>query len=70
MKHVIVLSDGRSMESGTLPGIARAMNEEGINVSTISVGDQSDDETMSAIAPKVGAGSMPSTTRIYCRGSF
>jgi uncharacterized protein YegL len=54
VKHVIVLSDGRSMESGTLPGIARAMNEEGINVSTISVGDQSDDETMSAIAREGG----------------
>lgn len=54
VKHVIVLSDGRSMESGSLPGIARRMQEEGVTVSTISVGDQADDETMSEIARQGG----------------
>lgn len=61
VKHVIVLSDGRSAGSESLPDIAEAMAEDGINVSTISVGDQSDLDTMFAVAEKGGGIHYPVT---------
>ncbi|MGP1272293.1 MAG: VWA domain-containing protein [Phycisphaerales bacterium] len=54
VKHVIVLSDGRSRGSEDLPAMAERMAELGINVSTISVGDGSDAETMFQIAERGG----------------
>lgn len=41
LKHVIVLSDGRSMGSELLVGKAKKMAEAGIKVSTIAVGNDS-----------------------------
>lgn len=55
VKHVIVLSDGRSQDSANLPSLARAMHrDDGISISAISVGDQSDNDTMGAIASEGG----------------
>ena len=55
VKHVIVMSDGRSMASEVLPGLAQRMKaEDGITVSTIGVGDDVDGQTMSAIASNTG----------------
>lgn len=50
VKHVIVLSDGRSMDPGALPGICARMRDEGITVSTIAVGDEADEKTMGDMA--------------------
>lgn len=55
IKHVIVLSDGRSQEAEMLPALAQSMSNDAINVSTISVGDMADDDTMRQIAA-VGGG--------------
>ncbi len=56
VRHVIVLSDGRSEGSPeSFIETARRMNEEGISVSTIAVGDEADSDTMRAIA-EAGAG--------------
>ncbi len=54
VKHVIVLSDGISMNTDVLPGIAAELRERGINVSTIAVGDEADIATMSMMAAKGG----------------
>ncbi len=55
VKHLIVLSDGRSLGYETLPDLAGRMHERhGITVSTISVGSQSDDVTMDSIATRGG----------------
>lgn len=61
VKHVIVLSDGRSIGAESLPAIAQGMAEDGINVSTISVGDKSDLETMFAVAENGGGIHYPVT---------
>ncbi|QOJ01554.1 MAG: VWA domain-containing protein [Phycisphaeraceae bacterium] len=53
-KHVILLSDGRSTNSERLPEIARSMESKGIKVSAISMGDQSDSDTMRAVAGQGG----------------
>lgn len=50
LRHVIVLSDGRSQNEGALPDLAARMFDEGIRVTTIAVGDASDIETMRRIA--------------------
>lgn len=50
LRHVIVLSDGRSQNEGALPSMAARMFDEGIRVTTIAVGDASDVETMREIA--------------------
>jgi len=55
IKHIIVLSDGRSEDADSLEGIAAQLARLGIAVSTISVGSQADDETMRKIA-NAGAG--------------
>lgn len=55
VKHVIVMSDGRSMGSELLPAMAQRMKaEDGITVSTIGVGDDSDERTMGDIASNAG----------------
>ncbi|MEM8756868.1 MAG: VWA domain-containing protein [Planctomycetota bacterium] len=54
VKHVIVLSDGRSRSADALPEFAQTMADEGINVSTISVGDNADTETMFLVAETGG----------------
>ncbi len=55
VKHVIVMSDGRSMGSEVLPAIAQRMRaEDGITVSTIGVGDDADERTMGDMASNSG----------------
>lgn len=54
VKHVIVLTDGQSMEPESLAPLAGALREDGIRVSTIGVGDQSDNETLAAMAREGG----------------
>ncbi len=54
VRHVIVLSDGVSMNAELLPGAAADLFERGIRVSTISVGQEADIATMSAIAEQGG----------------
>ena len=61
VKHVIILSDGRSVGAEALPAIAEAMAADGINVSTISVGDQADLDTMFAVAENGGGVHYPVT---------
>ncbi len=52
LRHVIVLSDGRSRDEQLLPDLAAEMFDEGIRVSTIAVGDQADLNTMRALADR------------------
>src|SRR5690606_19354490 len=54
VKHVIVLSDGRSADPASLPAIASRMKADGITISTISVGDQTDERNMAEIADRGG----------------
>ena len=54
VKHVIVVSDGQSMNEEELPGIAQRLAAGGVRVSTISVGDEADDRTMEAMALRGG----------------
>ncbi|MCA9272932.1 MAG: VWA domain-containing protein [Phycisphaerales bacterium] len=61
VKHIIVLSDGRSMGSDLLPAMAEQLASEDINVSTISVGDGADTETLFAMADKGGGVHYPVT---------
>lgn len=50
VKHVILLTDGASSGRDELPMIARTMNQEGIRVSAIAVGDGADTEILRRIA--------------------
>jgi len=54
VKHMIVLSDGRSTDAEVLPELARQANQGGVTVSTIAVGDSADLETMQQIADAAG----------------
>jgi Ca-activated chloride channel homolog len=54
LKHVIILSDGISLHRDTLPPIAAKMREEGIVVSTISIGDLADEQNLADIAREGG----------------
>jgi Mg-chelatase subunit ChlD len=49
-KHVILLSDGESMNPEILPELATELGELGIKVSTIAVGDEADESGMKTIA--------------------
>jgi Ca-activated chloride channel family protein len=49
-KHIIVLSDGRSMGVESLVPTSTAAAQNGIQISTISVGDDADIPTMEAMA--------------------
>lgn len=53
-RHVIALTDGKSMHSDQLPGIAARMRADGIVVSTIAIGDDADHETLEAVAHEGG----------------
>ncbi|MFG0298654.1 MAG: VWA domain-containing protein [Phycisphaerales bacterium JB047] len=53
-KHVVLLSDGESMNPGELPDLADAFGEQGIKVSTIAVGDDADEQGMRDIARRSG----------------
>ena len=50
IKHVIVLSDGRSQNAGVLPAMAEDLNRRGIKLTAITIGDQSDAITMQQMA--------------------
>jgi len=50
VKHIIVLSDGRSQNAEVLPSIAERLATRGINLSTIAVGDEADREGMTKLA--------------------
>lgn len=51
IKHIIVLSDGRSQDADPLPRMAAAMNaQDGIVVSTIAIGDEADERTLAEMA--------------------
>ncbi len=50
LRHVIVLSDGRSQNENLLPELASRMFDDGIRVTTIAVGDGADAGTMREIA--------------------
>jgi Ca-activated chloride channel homolog len=54
VKHIIILSDGISLNRDALPPIAARMQEAGIVVSTISIGDLADEENLSDIARSGG----------------
>jgi Ca-activated chloride channel family protein len=54
VKHVIVLSDGRSMGAELLPGVARALAERDVRITTIGVGDGADAETLDRMAAEGG----------------
>ncbi len=49
-KHIVLLSDGESQHTETLPAIAIELGKLGIKVSTIAVGDGADEKTMRDIA--------------------
>jgi Mg-chelatase subunit ChlD len=53
-KHIVLLSDGESMNPESLPGIAQGLADNGIKVSTIAVGDQADERGMRQIATLSG----------------
>ncbi len=50
IKHILVLSDGRSQMRNTLPGRVDAIKAAGIRLSTIGVGDDADDAMMEEMA--------------------
>jgi len=52
VRHVIVLSDGRSQNPENLPQLATQLSESGITVSTIAVGDEADRESLQSIATR------------------
>jgi Ca-activated chloride channel homolog len=55
IKHIIVLSDGRSIGYQELPGLAeRIHTDTGASISTISVGDAADERNMADIANRGG----------------
>lgn len=53
-KHIVVLSDGESQNTERFPGIARRLKEQGIKVSTITIGDEADEASMRRIAADSG----------------
>lgn len=60
-KHIIFLSDGRSMNPDQLPVVSKRLGERGIKVTTIAVGDEADLRTMEAMATN-GNGSFYNVT--------
>lgn len=55
VKHIIVLSDGRSQGNDSLPGMAEQLSLRGIRISTIAVGDEADTFTLAKLA-EIGQG--------------
>lgn len=56
VKHVIVLSDGRSQRANEIPAITERLAADGIKVSAIAVGDHADKDGMEKMAG-IGKGS-------------
>lgn len=54
-KHIILLTDGRSTDADALPAIAENLHKQGIKLSSISVGDETDTTSLVAIA-RIGGG--------------
>jgi Ca-activated chloride channel family protein len=52
IRHVIVLSDGRSMNADGLPGIAGELASAGITLTCIGVGEDADLDTMQTMADR------------------
>lgn len=53
-KHIVLLSDGESMNPEDLPGLSDELGRRGIKVSTIAVGDEADEQGMRGIAERSG----------------
>ncbi len=53
-KHIVLLSDGESMNPDELPGLGDALGASGIKVSTIAVGDEADERSMREVATRSG----------------
>ncbi len=74
IKHILVLSDGQS-ERGDFAGIARAVSEAGMTLSTVAIGDDADIRLMKLLAD-VGQGRFYATDRadnlprIFTREAF
>lgn len=51
-KHIVLLSDGESMNPEELPGLSDELGRRGIKVSTIAVGDEADEQGMRDIAQR------------------
>lgn len=49
-RHIIVLTDGLSMDADVLPSLATQIHRQDITISTIAVGDSADTETMRKVA--------------------
>lgn len=54
VKHVVLLTDGVSMDKEALPAIAARMHAEGISLSTIAVGDGADTAMLAVLAERGG----------------
>ncbi len=54
IKYIILLSDGQSQDAEFLPDIAKDLGQAGIRITTISVGQHADLQTMSKIAQQSG----------------
>ncbi len=54
LRHVVVLTDGRSRSSESLPDIAASMAADGIRISTIAVGDDADTGSLARMAERGG----------------
>lgn len=54
VRHIVVLSDGKSKGSDQLPELAASLQERGIKVSTIAVGTAADAQTMAEMAARGG----------------
>lgn len=55
LKHIIVLSDGRSMNADELPGIARRLRQDdGIRVTAIAIGDAASETSLAEMAREGG----------------
>jgi len=52
VRHIVVLSDGRSKGADELPELAARIARDGIRVSTIAVGTRADAQTMAEMATK------------------
>ncbi len=54
VRHIVLLSDGKSSDPQSLPALAKQIHGEGITISAISVGEDADLPTMKAIANNGG----------------
>ena len=53
-KHIIVLSDGMSLEPERLPGLATTLFASGVKISTIAVGDDADVNMLRTVSEQGG----------------